>query len=159
MDSCHSGGFAVLASCEAEQFSGFDENKKISLYTSFVCDALTSYFLMLKNTIPTKLQKYTRKQITILSIMLNQYIMQDKKWWYRSSKNTIVAKGVHIDVHDSYELIKSLKKDTMSKDDLIKITREYLNNTITEEQLIDSVAPLNIEISKWLFKQSGGLDC
>lgn len=85
--------------------------------------------------------------------------MQDKKWWYRSSKNTIVAKGVHIDVHDPYELIKSLKKDTMSKDDLIKITREYFNNTTTEEQLIDSVAPLNIEISKWLFKQSGGLDC
>ena len=36
----------------------------------------------------------------------------------------------------------------------IKIFREYLNNTLTEQQLIDSVAPLNIEISKWFFKQS-----
>ncbi len=36
----------------------------------------------------------------------------------------------------------------------IKIFREYLNNTITEEELIDSVAPLNIEISKWFLKQS-----
>lgn len=68
LDSCHSGGFAldsvpiidldetvehfagrgfaVLASCGAEQFSGFDEDRKISLYTSFVCDALTSRFLI-----------------------------------------------------------------------------------------------------------------
>lgn len=36
----------------------------------------------------------------------------------------------------------------------IKIFREYLNNAITEEELIDSVAPLNIEISKWFLKQS-----
>lgn len=74
-------------------------------------------------------------------------------------------------MHGSYELIKSLKEDTMSKDELIKITREYtaniisaaeqyikifreyLNNTITEEQLIDSVAPLNIEISKWFLNK------
>ena len=28
---------------------------------------------------------------------------QDKEYWYRTSKNTIVAKGIHIDVHGSYE--------------------------------------------------------
>lgn len=70
LDSCHSGGFvldnvpvididemvehfvgrgfAVLASCGAEQFSGFNEDREISLYTSFVCDALTSRFLIKK---------------------------------------------------------------------------------------------------------------
>ena len=97
---------------------------------------------------------------------------QDKEYWYRTSKNTIVAKGIHIDVHGSYELIKNLKDNTLDKDELIQITRkhtaniisvaeqyikifrEYLNNTITEEELIDSVAPLNIEISKWFLKQS-----
>ena len=80
--------------------------------------------------------------------------------------------GVHIEIHGSYELIKSLKDDTMSKDSLIQITREctanlislaeryikffreYANNTFTEEQLINYVAPLNSEISKWYFKQS-----
>ena len=98
--------------------------------------------------------------------------LQDKECWYRISKNTTMVKGVHINVHSSYELIKSLKDDSMSADELIQITREYtanlisaaeqyikifreyLNNTLTEEQLIDSVAPLNIEISKWFFKQS-----
>lgn len=70
IDSCHSGGFslenvptvdinetvehftgrgfAVLASCGANQSSGFDENNEISLYTSFVCDALTARFLIRK---------------------------------------------------------------------------------------------------------------
>lgn len=97
---------------------------------------------------------------------------QDKEYWYRTSKNTITANGVHIDVHSSYDLIKNLKDNTLDKDELIQITRkytaniisaaeqyikifrEYLNNTITEEELIDSVAPLNIEISKWFLKQS-----
>lgn len=75
-------------------------------------------------------------------------------------------------MHNSYELIKGLKDNPMSADKLIQITREYtaklisaaeqyikifreyLNNTLTEEQLIDNVAPLNIEITKWFFKQS-----
>lgn len=61
IDSCHSGnfeldktptisiektieqfvghGFAVMASCGADQFSWFHAERKISLYTSFVCDA------------------------------------------------------------------------------------------------------------------------
>lgn len=41
-------GFAVLASCGANQSSGFDEANEISLYTSFVCDALTAHFLIRK---------------------------------------------------------------------------------------------------------------
>ena len=70
LDSCHSGnaeisivpqidvnetveffagyGYAVMASCAAEQTSGFDQERKISLYTRFVCDALTSQFLIQK---------------------------------------------------------------------------------------------------------------
>lgn len=320
LDSCHSGGFAlagvpeididetvehfagrgfaVLASCGVEQFSGFNDDRGISLYTSFVCDALTSHFLIrqgkksletineaifrfaevsnqksgrnfqqpifrssIGGTVFFDVEEYNPYEVARIYEETDKYIiyavepvhhagakrlsvkvilrfqssieqiaeiakeikdkvcyyevhqneiaeahhkghaanivwcyfgydeddmvdsnyichttwvddLQDKKWWYHSSKNTIVAKGVHIDVHGSYELIKSLKEDTMSKDELIKITREYtaniisaaeqyikifreyLNNTITEEQLIDSVAPLNIEISKWFFKQS-----
>lgn len=320
LDSCHSGGFvldsvpvidinetvehfvgrgfAVLASCGAEQFSGFNGDREISLYTSFVCDALTSRFLIKKGkksletineaifrfaeisnrkkgrnfqqpifrssiggTIFFDVEEYNPYKIAKIYEETDNYIiysvepvhhagvkrlsvkvilrfqstmeqiaeiateiknkvlyyevhqneiaearykgraanivwcyfgydeddmvdgnyichttwvddLQDKKWWYRSSKNTVVTKGVHIDMHGSYELIKSLKENTINKDELIKTTREYtaniisaaeqyikifreyLNNTITEEQLIDSVAPLNIEISKWFFKQS-----
>lgn len=97
--------------------------------------------------------------------------LQNKEWWYRSSKSTITVSGVHIDLNRSYELIKSLKDNSLRKEDLIKVTREYtaniisaaeryiklfreyLNNTLTEEQLIESVSPLNAEISKWFFKQ------
>lgn len=97
---------------------------------------------------------------------------QNKEQWYNMSKNVVIVKGVHITVNGSYELIKNIKDKTLDKDELIqttkeytaniisatekyiKIFREYLNHTITEEELIDSVAPLNIEISKWYFKQN-----
>ena len=67
LDSCHSGsfsvhspaqmalsetvesfagkGYAVLASCGSEQNSGFNPDRPISLYTSFLCDALNNPFL------------------------------------------------------------------------------------------------------------------
>lgn len=80
--------------------------------------------------------------------------------------------GVHVDINSAYELIKSLKDNTISKDEIIKLTREYssklisageqyikifreyLNKTISETQLIETVSPLNSEISLWFFKQS-----
>ena len=34
------------------------------------------------------------------------------------------------------------------------IFREYINNTLSEEQLIDSVEPLNNEISKWFLNKA-----
>lgn len=68
LDSCHSGdfaisdtpaldmsetveefvgrGYAVLASCGAGQTSGFENNRKLSAYTSFLVDAITSHFLI-----------------------------------------------------------------------------------------------------------------
>ena len=68
LDSCHSGsfsvhspaqmalsetvesfagkGYAVLASCGSEQNSGFNPDRPISLYTSFLCDALNNPFLI-----------------------------------------------------------------------------------------------------------------
>jgi hypothetical protein len=67
LDSCHSGDFsittremdivqnvndfaghgcAVLASCGSEESSGFNNQKRISLYTGFLCEALTSQFLI-----------------------------------------------------------------------------------------------------------------
>lgn len=70
LDSCHSGnaqlgiipqmdinesidlfaghGYAVMASCGADQTSGFDEDRQMSLYTRFVCDALTAPYLVQK---------------------------------------------------------------------------------------------------------------
>ena len=320
LDSCHSGsfsissvpqlditetvenfaghGYAVLASCGAEQFSGFDDDRKISLYTRFVCDALTTRFLIKKGkksletineaifylaqiwnkkepnniqqpifranvggTIFFDVEEYNPYQVAQIYEETDSYIiyavepkhhafakrlavkvilrfqstmeliadiaseiqnkvlyyevhqnqiaeahyrgkaanivwcyfgydeddmidgnfichstwvddLQDKNWWYRLSNNTILVNGVHIDIHDSYEMIKELKVVTLGKDDLIQITkeysskiitvaeqyikvfREYLNNTLTEEQLIEIVEPLNKEISFCFFKQS-----
>lgn len=320
LDSCHSGGFslnnmpkmninetvetfaghgyAVLASCGAEQTSGFNGIKKISLYTSFVCDALKCRFLIRKgkksledinNAIfrfaeisnkkgksniqqpifrssiggtvffdveeynPYNIEKVyeetdkyiiydvepvhhgTAKRLSVKAILRFQSSMeeiskiareiknkvlyyevhknkiseehhkgkpanivwcyfgydeddmvncnfichttwvddlQDKEWWYRTTKNTLFVNDIHLEVHSSYEMIKGFQENTISKDEFIKlirkysldiiwvaeqyikIFREYLNNTLTEEQLIESVVPLNEKISICFLKQS-----
>jgi hypothetical protein len=320
LDCCHSGGFsingipqiditdtvesfaghgyAVLASCGAEQLSGFNIDRKISLYTSFLCDALTSRYLIRKGkksleiinesifhysniwnkknssnmqqpifrsniggTIFFEVEEYTpyktneiyeetdnyiiykveplhnglakrlvvkvilRFQSTLEQIadismeikgkalyyevynndisevrhrnkaanmifchfgydeddMINGNFycrttwvddLQDKSRWYRTSKNTTLINGVHIEVNASYEMIKSLKDDIISKDELIALTRkytskmisiaeqyiklfrEYLNNTITEEQLINATTSYNNQIIVLFLKQS-----
>lgn len=46
IDDFVGGGCAVLASCGAEQTSSFEDNRKLSIYTSFLVDALTSRFLI-----------------------------------------------------------------------------------------------------------------
>ncbi len=320
LDSCHAGsfsikgipqiditetvegfaghGYAVLASCGAEETSGFNDDRQISLYTNFVCDALTSSFLIRKGkksleaineaifrfaeicnskskyniqqpifranvggTIFFDIEEYNPYKVAKIYEESNNYIiyavepfhhsmakrlvvkvilryqssmeqiadtaleiqkkvlyyevhqneiaeahhkgkaaniiwcyfgydeedmidgnfichttwvddLQDNNWWYRSTKNTEFINGVHIDVNSSYEMIKELRDNTISKDELIRVTREYsskiisaaeqyikvyreyLNNTLTEEQLIDIVTPLNNEISLWFFKQT-----
>lgn len=321
LDSCHSGGFsvngvpqidieadiekfagygyAVMASCGASQKSGFDHSKKISLYTRFVCDALTSRFLIkhgkksleeineaifhfasisnrsgkynvqepifrsnLGGTIFFNVEEYTpyrtahvyeetdkyiiykveplhnlqHKRLAVKIILRYAFTLeeiakitpeiiskvmycdvfkskntesryigkasnviwcyygydeddmirgnficrttwiddsQDEKRWYRSTKNSQIIAGVYFDqINGSYNMIKQLKDDNISKEDFICITRrytlklislaeqciklyrEFLNNTLSEEQLINDMTPLNNEISKWYFKQS-----
>lgn len=98
--------------------------------------------------------------------------LQNKKWWYRTNENTILFKNVHIEKNNAYELIKSLQDDVINKEELIQTTRkyssniisiaeqyiqifrEYLNNIVTEEQLIESVSGFNREIFVYFSKQS-----
>lgn len=250
-------GYAVLASCGAEQYSSFNDYRKISLYTSFVCDALTSRFLIRKGkkslevineaifhyaklweqkvggniqqpifrsniggTIffdveeynPYKVAKiyeetdnyiiyaiepvhnsYTKRlsvkvvlrfqssmeQIADIASEIQKKVLyyevhqneiaeahhkgkaanivwcyfgydeddmincnficrttwvddfQDKDWWYSTSSNTIFVNGVHIDVYSSYEMLKATKGDTICRDELIQLTREYSSKIIT----------------------------
>lgn len=320
LDSCHSGGFsingvpqiditdtvesfaghgyAVLASCGVEQLSGFNEDRQISLYTSFVCDALTSHFLISKGkksletineaifrfaevwnrkgiydiqhpifraniggTIFFDVEEYNPYQVAQIYEETDDYViyevkpihhalakrlavkvilryqcsteqianiateirikvlycevyqnqiaethhrgkaanivwcyfgydegdiiegnfvcystwvddLQDKNCWYHLYRNTVFVNGVHINVNNSYEMIKGFKNDIIDKEELIRITRvysskiisvaerylkvyrEYINKTLAVEQFIDIVAPLNNEISLWFFKQS-----
>lgn len=320
LDSCHSGrftvkgvlqmditetvenfagyGYAVMASCGSEEKSGFNKDRQISLYTSFVCDALTARSLTRKGrksleaineaifryaevcngrgkynfqrpifranvggTIFFDVEEYNpykvaeiyketdsyviyaveavhngmakrlavkvilrfqssfeqiadtaieiQKQALYFEVHQNEkteahyrgkaanvilcyfgydeddivdgnYIcrttwvdnLQDKNSGYRFSKNTIFVKGVHIEVNNSYEMIKDLRVNAIDNDELIKMTRaysskiitvaekyikifrEFVNNTLSEDQLIDKVEPLNKEISIWFFKQS-----
>ena len=321
LDSCHSGGFAVngtaqmdltetiesfagrgyavLASCGADQYSGFHKERQISLYTSFLCDALTNRFLIrhgqksleaineaifqyaaawnrkgigtiqqpivrsnIGGTIFFDVEEYNPYKVAQIYEETDKYIiysvepshhclakrlaiyvilryessmeqiadiaseikekvlyyevhqnkiaedmykgkpanivwcyfgydeddmidrnffchtiwvddLQDKNWWYRKSENSMTVNNVYIDIHTSYEIIKSLyHSENIDKDGLIlqtrkytselisvgeryiKLYREYRNNTISEEQLIEAVASLNETISILYSKQS-----
>lgn len=292
-------GYAVMASCGAEQKSGFDEDRKISLYTRFLCDALTARFLIkqgkkslesinetifrfadLSNcagkyniqkpifrsnvggTIFFEVEDYnpyktaqvyeeTKKyiiyaveprhhgstkrlvvkiilrfpssldEIAKLSIEIKNKILycevyhskyseekhrgkaanivwcyfgydeddmlrgnficrttwvddfQDKSLWYRTTENSKVINGVYLDhINSLYNMIKNLKDDSIGKEEFvrlvkgysadlitaaeqcIKLFREFLNDTITEEQLIEAMHPINIEITNWSIERS-----
>ena len=97
LDSCHSGcfavngtaqmdltetiesfagrGYAVLASCGADQSSGFHNERQISLYTSFLCDALTNRFLI----------RHGQKSLEAI----NEAIFQYAAAWNRKGTSTI----------------------------------------------------------------------
>lgn len=320
LDSCHSGsaelnsipemdingtvalfagyGYAVMASCSNEQTSGFDTTRKMSLYTRFVCDALTSRFLIregkksleainqaifrfaeihnnsltsgkqtpifrssiggtiffdvdeykpykaneihqetdnyiIYSVVPLKSLKAKQLKVNVIlrfKSTLNQIAEYSKKickdllytdiyanatceahhkgnpcniitchfgydemdmvnesyvchtvWvdntqnkdiWYRTSKNTEWVNGIFVWKNNSYNALKLLQKESMSDEELITTTknytanivnasekvikhfREYLNEVITEEELIDILPPLNADIYKWFIKQS-----
>ena len=320
LDSCHAGnfelqeipqmninetveefvgrGFAVMASCGAEQTSGFNDERQMSLYTSFLCDALMARYLIRKGkkslesineaifrfsdisnkkrtvkhqnpifrstiggTIFFDVEEYNPYKVAKIYEETDRYIIysvdpihhnmtkrlvvktilrypcemeeiaelskeicgkaryyevfqseasekrhkgnpaniilcyfgydesdmvnssfichttwvdntQDKRWWYRNSKNTVSVNGVHIETNPSYNALKILQKESINNEELIRITREYtlniisvaeryikvfrefVNSTLTEDQLIDQVCPLNNEMKKWFLKQS-----
>lgn len=97
---------------------------------------------------------------------------QDKNLLNSKLKNTIIVNGVRIDINNDYEMKKLREEDIIKKDETIKLTkeytvkiislaeqfinyyREYLNNTITEEQLIDKVSLINNEIHSYFKEQT-----
>ena len=98
---------------------------------------------------------------------------QDKNWWYKLTATSQVINGTHIDVNKSYDMIKEmLHADEVDVDDLVEKTRqlterivsagekyishyrEYRNNTISEDKLVDNVAELNDIISGLFLQQS-----
>lgn len=320
LDSCHSGsfelttipkldihetveyfvgrGFAVMASCSSEETSGFHPDKDISLYTSFLCDALTSRYLIkqgkksledineavfhfanlfnkkgirvpqnpifrssIGGTIFFEVEEYNPYKIAKIYEETDKYIIyqvnpvhhasakrlavkvilryhcsmeeiadfskeickkalyyevhqnaiaesrhkgnaaniiwchfgydeadmvngsfvcyttwvddkQDKKWWYRETKNSCFVNDVYIISNSSYNALKILQEESTNNEDLIKTTREYtsniitlaqrhikefreyLNGVITEEQLIDVLQPLIHQMNKYVLLQS-----
>lgn len=98
---------------------------------------------------------------------------QDKSHWYRKTQHTTIIDETKIDLHPSYLMIKKIMhSDSINNNELIQITRdytvnlinlaeqfiqiyrEYLNNTITEDNLVEQVAIIVPKINKYFFKQS-----
>lgn len=97
---------------------------------------------------------------------------QNRDIWYRKSKNTHWVNDVYVNQNNSYFTMKTLQNSSMDADQLIDITKEctaniintsekaikifrdFLNTDISEEQLIEKLAPLKKELFKWYMKQS-----
>lgn len=97
---------------------------------------------------------------------------QDKKHWYTIRKDSFVENNIHIKTISCYELLKEQTQATETKEDYIKNTREviykiiekgrlyinhfreYVNQTISEEQLFDMVESLTSEINNLYLEHS-----
>ena len=99
--------------------------------------------------------------------------LQDKDYWYKIYQNSFIINNVKVEIDKNYEFKKKFISDNTADDDtLIKDTRkcmyemilvaekfieqfrEYINHTITEQDLIESVSIINIQIEKLYFIQS-----
>lgn len=98
---------------------------------------------------------------------------QDKRHWYSKGNNSQIVDDIHIRTNTLYHAINKMLRETeIDKDELIQRTkeittelinaaqqfikfyREYQNNVINEEELIDAVEPLNSKIGQLYFQQS-----
>lgn len=98
---------------------------------------------------------------------------QDKTWWYRLNKNDEIINGIHFNVHSYYDFLKTFtENNTAAKNTLIEETKaimsrlitsaekvicfynEFLNDTISENELIVSLAPIISEIEKDYFLET-----
>lgn len=97
---------------------------------------------------------------------------QDRNHWYRKTNNSTIIFDLKIEKFGSYELNKEIKNSNLDMHKQIQLIRtatskliynaekyiaffrEYLNNTLTEDQFIKLVVPLNSSISKIFFEQS-----
>lgn len=88
---------------------------------------------------------------------------QDKNWWYKQNKNTRIVNDTFFKINQSYDIIKSMKNKDLdieiflnkskeltnriisNSQRFISMFREYENQTITENQLVNIVKPI-IEI-------------
>jgi len=98
---------------------------------------------------------------------------QDKAYWYSKGNHSQIVSDIHIRTNTLYHAINEMLHETkIDKDELIRRTkeitselinaaqqfikfyREYQNNVINEEELIDAVEPLNQIIGQLYFEQS-----
>jgi hypothetical protein len=98
---------------------------------------------------------------------------QDKKWWYRLNQNCEIINNVHFNIHSYYESLRIFQtENTGEKNNLISSTKEiiknlillaekvitlyneYLNETKTEQKLVNDMKPIIPLIEKWFFKET-----
>ncbi|MCR5636996.1 MAG: caspase family protein [Clostridiales bacterium] len=96
---------------------------------------------------------------------------QDKSYWYKDNKDSLLINDIYIQPHSWYELCKKLSECTISREELIDKTKEctsnlisvaeryiqlfheFENKTFSENTFTKLVQPLNRKLAKWYFIQ------
>lgn len=98
---------------------------------------------------------------------------QDKGWWYRLNKNCEIIDEIHFNIHAYYSSLrifvqentcdeKSLifqTKEIISQlislgEKVVSLYNEFLNNTITEKELVEAMKPIIPLLNKWCFAET-----
>jgi len=99
---------------------------------------------------------------------------QNKEWWYKANgSDSFIVNNTHISVHSYYDSLKAFINDhTADKETTVKDTRlimatlimlaekviaiynEYINNTVSENELIIDLQPLLPQINEFYFKET-----
>lgn len=119
-------GCAVLASCGANETSGFNNNENISLYTSFLCYSLT-----------------------------NKYLIRNGKKSLETINKSIYRLAEEYNRHNNLNIQTPIFRSNITGDILFDV-EEYIPYKVkeiyeeTEEYIIYSVEPLHISLTKRL---------
>lgn len=98
---------------------------------------------------------------------------QDKTWWYRLNKNDEIINGIHFNIHSYYDYLKTFTAENTadkytlieeiraimsrlitSAEEVISFYNELQNHTISEDELIASLAPIIDNIEKDYFSET-----
>lgn len=98
---------------------------------------------------------------------------QDKNWWYRLNQNCEIINGIHFNIHTYYSSLRIFEQQNTGEEkallvqtreiirhlislseEVIGLFNEFLNGTLTEQELVDSMTPIIPRLDKWYSAES-----
>lgn len=99
--------------------------------------------------------------------------MQDKGWWYRLYKNCEIIDEIHFNIHTYYSSLRIFEQENTGDEKslifqtkeiisqlislgekVISLYNEFLNNIMTEKDLVEAMKPIIPLLDKWYFAET-----
>lgn len=98
---------------------------------------------------------------------------QDKDWWYREYKNCEIINEIHFNIHTYYSSLRIFGQENLGEkkslifktkeiirqlillsEKVISLYNEFLNNIMTEQELVEAMRPIIPLLDKWYFAET-----